>query len=57
MIQDNDLPFFCKVAAQFAQTHSGKLPLEVAMEKAELRGRYGGQVGNSIDFFGLASGP
>ena len=30
-----------KVSSQFAQTHSGKLPLEVAMEKAELRGRYG----------------
>ena len=30
-----------KVSAQFAQTHSGKLPLEVGMEKAELRGRYG----------------
>lgn len=30
-----------RVSAQFAQTHSGKLPLEVGMEKAELRGRYG----------------
>ena len=29
--------------ALFAQAHSGKLPLEVAMEKAELRGRYGGR--------------